>query len=153
MNANELREFGAALRLRFDMFLMMVFYTLNPGKQFHDGWHIDAMVAKTADLMNGNIKRLIVNLPPRNLKTLTFNVALSAFMLGHDPRLRIFCISYGERLAEDHAALFRKVIESDWYRRIFPAMQISRGEPRVFHNPRRLSALDLDRRRHDGHGR
>jgi predicted phage terminase large subunit-like protein len=69
---------------------------------------------------------LIVNVPPRNLKTITFNIALSAFMLGHDPRLRIFAISYGERLAEDHATLFRKVIESDWYRRIFPAMQIQR---------------------------
>ncbi len=70
--------------------------------------------------------RLIVNVPPRNLKSLTFNVALTAFMLGHDPRKRIFCISYGERLAEDHATQFRAIVESDWYPRIFPNMRIKR---------------------------
>lgn len=123
---NTLRDLDAALRLRFDIFLMMVYYTLNPGKLYLDNWHIDAMVFRANEIMRGNIRRLIVNVPPRNLKTITFNIALSAFMLGHDPRLRIFSISYGERLAEDHATLFRKVIESDWYRRIFPAMQIQR---------------------------
>lgn len=126
MNAFPMRELEAALRLRFDTFLMMVHHTLNPGKPYLDNWHIDAMVFRATEIMRGNTRRLIVNVPPRNLKTLTFNIALSAFMLGHDPRLRIFCISYGERLAENHAALFRKVIEADWYQRIFPAMQIMR---------------------------
>jgi predicted phage terminase large subunit-like protein len=126
MSTFKLEDLDAALRLRFDMFLMMVHYTVNPGKPYLDNWHIDAMVFRANEIMRGNVKRLIVNVPPRNLKTLTFNVALSAFMLGHDPRLRIFCISYGERLAEDHAALFRKVIESDWYQRMFPAMRIRR---------------------------
>lgn len=126
MSTFKLEDLDAALRLRFDMFLMMVHYTVNPGKPYLDNWHIDAMVFRANEIMRGNVKRLIVNVPPRNLKTLTFNVALSAFMLGHDPRLRTFCISYGERLAEDHAAIFRKVIESDWYQRIFSAMRIRR---------------------------
>jgi predicted phage terminase large subunit-like protein len=126
MSTSRLRALDAAVRLRFDIFLMMVHHTLNPGKTFLDNWHIDAMIFRANEIMRGNLKRLIVNVPPRNLKTLTFNVALTAFMLGHDPRIRIFCISYGERLAEDHAVLFRKVIESDWYQRIFPAMRIKR---------------------------
>lgn len=126
MSMLNIRDLDAALRLRFDIFLMMVYYTLNPGKPYLDNWHIDAMVFRANEIMCGNIRRLIVNVPPRNLKTITFNIALSAFMLGHDPCLKSFAISYGERLAEDHAALFRKVIESDWYRRIFPATQIQR---------------------------
>jgi predicted phage terminase large subunit-like protein len=127
MSTFKVEYLDAALRLRFDTFLRRVHHTINPGKPYRDNWHIDAMAFKANEIFRGNIKRLIVNVPPRNLKTLAFNIALSAFMLGHDPRVRIFCISYGERLAEDHAALFRKVIESDWYRRIFPAMQISRA--------------------------
>lgn len=126
MNIPNLRDLDAALRLRFDIFLMMVFLTLNPGKPYFDNWHIDAMVFRANEILRGNVRRLIVNVPPRNLKTITFNIALSAFMLGHDPRLRIFTVSYGERLAEDHAMDFRKVIESDWYPRIFPAMKIQR---------------------------
>ena len=70
------------------------------------------------------VQRLIVNMPPRNLKSLTFNVALSAFLLGHDPRKRIFCISYGGELSSEHAAQFRAIVQSEWYQRIFPRMRI-----------------------------
>jgi hypothetical protein len=120
------RELDAAMRTRFDIFLMMAHHTINPGVSYLDNWHIDAMVFQAEAIMTGDVKRLIVNVPPRNLKTLTFNVALTAFMLGHDPRKRIFCISYGERLAEDHATQFRAIVESDWYLRIFPKMRINR---------------------------
>jgi hypothetical protein len=49
-----------------------------------DNWHIDAMAYQVGRIMNGEVRRLIVNMPPRNLKSLAFNVALSAFLLGHD---------------------------------------------------------------------
>src|SRR5256885_807679 len=126
MDQLALRELDAAMRTRFDIFLMMAHHTINPGVPYLDNWHIDAMVAQAEAIMTGEVKRLIVNVPPRNLKSLTFNVALTAFMLGHDPRKRIFCISYGERLAEDHATQFRAIVESDWYLRIFPKMRINR---------------------------
>jgi predicted phage terminase large subunit-like protein len=126
MDRLALRELDAALRTRFDIFLMMVYRTVNPEKPYLHNWHIDAMVHQAEAIIRGDVKRLIVNVPPRNLKTITLNIALSAFILGHNPHKRIFCISYGERLAVDHAAQFRAVIESDWYRRIFPRMQIRR---------------------------
>jgi predicted phage terminase large subunit-like protein len=126
MDRLALRELDAALRTRFDIFLMMVHHTVNPERPYLHNWHVDAMVHQAEAVIGGDVKRLIVNVPPRNLKTLTFNVALSAFILGHNPHKRIFCISYGERLAVDHAAQFRAVVESDWYRRVFPRMQIKR---------------------------
>ena len=43
MQANEVRELDAALRLRFDLFLMRCFLTVNPGANFMDNWHIDHM--------------------------------------------------------------------------------------------------------------
>jgi predicted phage terminase large subunit-like protein len=122
-----LRGLDAALRSRFDIFLAMCHHTVNPGVPYLDSWHIDAMVCQAEAVIRGDVKRLMVNVPPRHLKTLTFNIALTAFMLGHDPSLRIFCISYGERLAEDHGTQFRAIIESDWYKRIFPRMRIRRA--------------------------
>ena len=65
-------------------------------------------------------------MPPRNLKSLAFNVALSAFLLGHDPRRRIFCISYGGELSAEHAAQFKAIVQSEWYQRIFPRMRVKR---------------------------
>ena len=85
MQANEVRELDAASRLRFDLFLMRCFLTVNPGAIFMDNWHIDHMAYQAERIVNGEVRRLIVNMPPRNLKSLTFNVALSAFLLGHDP--------------------------------------------------------------------
>ena len=85
MQANELRELDAVLRLQFDLFLMRCFLTVNPGAIFMDNWHIDAMSFQIGRIAKGDLRRLIVNMPPRNLKSLAFNVALSAYLLGHDP--------------------------------------------------------------------
>ncbi len=126
MQANEVRELDAASRLRFDLFLMRCFLTVNPGAIFMDNWHIDHMAYQAERIVNGEVRRLIVNMPPRNLKSLTFNVALSAFLLGHDPRKRIFCISYGAELAAEHSAQFKAIVQSKWYQRIFPRMRIRR---------------------------
>jgi predicted phage terminase large subunit-like protein len=126
METLEVREFDAALRLRFDLFLMRCFLTVNPGAAFVDNWHIDAMVHQVERIRDGEVRRLIVNVCPRSLKSLAFNVAFSAFMLGHDPRKRIFCISYGAELAAEHSAQFKAIVQSDWYQRIFPRMQIKR---------------------------
>ena len=117
MQANEVRELDAALRLRFDLFLMRCFLTVNPGATLMDNWHIDHMACQAERIANGEVRRLIVNMPPRNLKSLTFNVALSAFLLGHDPRKRIFCISYGAELAAEHSTQFKAIIQSEWYQR------------------------------------
>jgi predicted phage terminase large subunit-like protein len=48
-------------------------------------------------------------------------------MLGHNPRLKIFGISYGNELSSKHAADFRAIVESSWYRRAFPNMRIARA--------------------------
>jgi hypothetical protein len=45
-------------------------------------------------------------------------------LLGLNPRLRIICVSYSGDLAKKLANDFRAIVESDWYRRIFPRAQI-----------------------------
>ena len=49
------------------------------------------------------LRRLIITLPPRNLKSICASVAFPAFALGHDPTLRIVCASYAQDLAAKHA--------------------------------------------------
>ena len=53
MQPNEVRELDAALRLRFDMFLMRCFLTINPGVIFMDNWHIDAMAYQVERIIKG----------------------------------------------------------------------------------------------------
>jgi len=117
----------AILREDFQFFLRRCFMTLNPDTEFLPNWHLEAMGARLEWLRRGEINRLIINLPPRYLKSLTVSVAFPAFLLGHDPGLRIYVISYGSDLAAAHAADFRMIVESSWYRRAFPKMRVRKS--------------------------
>lgn len=64
-------------------------------------------------------KRLIVNLPPRHLKTFASSICLPAFILGRDPRAKIMIITYGENLAVEIADRVRGILRAAWYRATF----------------------------------
>ena len=117
----------AILRTDFNFFLRRCFMTLNPGSPYLPNWHIRAIGYQLERIRRGETKRHIINMPPRHLKSLTVSVAWPAFLLGHEPKRRIFVISYGNELSSKHASDFRSIVESKWYRRAFPAMQISRS--------------------------
>jgi predicted phage terminase large subunit-like protein len=83
-------------------------------------WHIEVIVAKLTAVREGRIRRLIINLPPRHLKSLLASVAFPAWCLGHDPSAQILCVSYAQDLADKLARDCRSIMMSSWYRRIFP---------------------------------
>ena len=117
----------AILRRHLDWFLRRCLMTLNPGSPYLPNWHISAITHQLERIRRGEITRLIINMPPRHLKSLTVSVAFPAFLLGHEPWHRIFAISYGSELSSKHASDFRSIVESPWYRRAFPAMRIWRS--------------------------
>ncbi len=123
---------NAALRSNFETFLHRCFLTLNPGSRFLTNWHIKAIAYQLMRVMSGEETRLIINLPPRSLKSIITSVALPAFLLGHNPRLKIFGISYGTELAAKHASDFRSIVESSWYRQAFSTMEIMRAADNDF---------------------
>ncbi|MER8400419.1 phage terminase large subunit [Mesorhizobium sp. M1348] len=124
-NAAALLNTGA--RADFYTFVRKVFQLVAPGEEFVPNWHIDAMCFAVMDFLAGTERRLVVNVPPRSLKSIILSVALPAFLLGHDPTKKIVCISYAGGLSDTHARYTRLVMESDWYRRLFPNARISRN--------------------------
>ena len=123
----EQRILDAALRTDFMTFVHRSMLTLNPGINFLRNWHLDAIAWHLQRVMAGEIKRLIINMPPRSLKSQMVSVALPAFWLGHQPRQKIFGISYGSDLAAKHAGDFRALVESRWYRQTFRNMRVARA--------------------------
>jgi predicted phage terminase large subunit-like protein len=115
----------AILRTSFSSFIEKVFYTVKPGHRFVPNWHIDVVADLAEQCTRGRLNRLLINLPPRSLKSIIASVALPAFILGHDPTARIICVSYGQTLADDLAKQFRLVMASKWYRDLFPDTQVS----------------------------
>ncbi len=66
------------------------------------------------------IRRLIINLPPRHAKSLSASVAFAAWCLGHEPSLQLLCASYAQELAGKLSRDCRRIVMSQWYRRVFP---------------------------------
>src|SRR4051794_1903656 len=126
MGRLEQEAFNAIIRSDPYAFLHRCFLMLNPGTPFMRNWHIAAILYRLEQIRNGEINRLIINLPPRYLKSIICSVAFPAFMLGHDPSYRIICLSYGADLSTKHAADFRAIVQSSWYRGAFPKLKVSR---------------------------
>ncbi len=117
----------AIVRNDFESFLERCLLSLNPGAPFLPNWHIRAIAHQLDSVRRGEINRLIINMPPRHLKSLATSVAFPAYLLGREPWHRIFAISYGDELSLKHASDFRSIVHSSWYRRAFPQMQILRS--------------------------
>src|SRR5438309_3254353 len=120
MNDLSPRVYKEILRLDLGYFAELCFCELNPQAAFLPNWHIEVIAAKLAAVRAGRIRRLIINLPPRHLKSLMASIAFSAWCLGHDPTAQILCVSYAQDLADKLARDCRSIMMSPWYRRIFP---------------------------------
>ncbi len=116
------------LRLELASFVRKCAISLSPGAPFSDNWHLHALAWHLEQVRLGRIRRLIVNMPPRSLKSISASVAFPAFVLGHDPTRRIICVSYASELATKHANDFRAIVEAPWYQASFPRMRLSRAK-------------------------
>ena len=119
------REYQAMLKLDFSSFVERTFYELNPEAVFRHGVYIDLVASALQKCLDGGVKRLIINLPPRGLKSHMVSVALVAFALGHDPTKKFICASYGQDLADKHARDCRTIMMSPMYRALFPQTVIA----------------------------
>src|SRR5947208_147182 len=120
MNDVSPRVYKEILRSDLGYFAERRFCELNPQAAFLPNWHIEVIAAKLAAVREGRIRRLIINLPPRHLKSLLASIAFPAWCLGHDPSAQILCVSYAQDLADKLARDCRNIMMSPWYRRIFP---------------------------------
>lgn len=114
-----LNEYHAFLRQDFCAFIERSFYELNPQTEFLPNWHIEVIAAELDACRNGQTRRLIVNLPPRSLKSHCATVVFPAWLLGHNPSSQIICASYAQDLSNKHAIDCRAIMMSGFYRSVF----------------------------------
>jgi hypothetical protein len=111
-------------------FTQFAFSVVRPGTSFKPNWHFDAITYKLAEIASGRIRRLIITLPPRTLKSLCASVALPAWFLGHYPWERVVVVSYSDFLARTHASDFRRLVNDPLYKETFPKMCLDRETDR-----------------------
>ena len=136
MKSSQSRVLDSLLRSDFPSFIHKCFLELSSGTTYLPNWHIQAMAYELDRCRTGENKRLIITVPPRSLKSLCTSIAFPAFLLGHAPTQRTINASYSQELAAKFAAGFRQIVNSDWYRRIFPAMLAGRDTEGEFETTR-----------------
>ncbi len=115
-----------ALRDDFPLFVQRAFRHLYPNRQFDHAKHILAICHELDRVLAAREQRLLITAPPRHLKSFIASVCFPPFALGHEPSLKILCISYSAELAETFARDTREIMQSDWYQRLFPGTRLDR---------------------------
>ena len=109
----------ALLRTDLASFIEKTFMTIDRSQVYERNWHIEVIADTLQKCERGEIRRLIINLPPRSLKSVCASVAFPAWLLGRNPGYRVVCVSYADDLASKHARDCRSVIEAEWYKDTF----------------------------------
>ncbi len=102
------------------VFARKAFEVLNPGATLEDNWHIEAIIYVLDELRAGSWRHQIINMPPRTLKSQLCSVIWPAFLLGQNPSAKIAVVSYAEPLAEELSTQCRRLMQSPFYRGVFP---------------------------------
>jgi predicted phage terminase large subunit-like protein len=118
-------EIDELCRHDFGMFIMCA-APHSLGQELEHNWHIDALAYTCSKAAEPGPMRQIINLPPRYLKTFVGSVCLIAWLLGRDPKAHIINISYSAVLAEKFGADTLRLMQSDWYQRVFPGTKLER---------------------------
>lgn len=125
MVTDELRALNEATRLSFDTFAERAFRSVEGDASAYEwNWHIGCVAEHLEAVHRGEIKKLIINIPPRTLKSYLVACAFPAWVMGLAPYSKFIMTSYSGGLAEDHIVNCKNIIKDDWYRQCFPETKI-----------------------------
>lgn len=106
------------LRTSIEMFAGAAFQDLEGAALEWAPFHF-LLLSKLEQARRGDLKRLIITLPPRLLKSFFTSVVLPTWILGHNPGAKVMCVSYGKTLSDDFAAKRKDLMSSALYKSLF----------------------------------
>lgn len=101
---------------RLKDFLECSWRVLHPTKPFIDGWHIGAICEHLEAVRSGQLKRLLIAVPPGTTKSVTISVVWPAWTWATRPDWQWLSSSHSDDPAARDAQRMRELIQSEWYR-------------------------------------
>jgi predicted phage terminase large subunit-like protein len=96
-------------------FTRQAWHILEPATTYLHNWHVDCISEHLEAVSAGQIKRLLVNIPPRYMKSISITIMWPVWEWIKRPELRYLFDSYSEDLMQEHNVARRTIIESEWY--------------------------------------
>jgi predicted phage terminase large subunit-like protein len=126
-----------ACRRSLSTFIRRAWPELEPGQPYIHGWHMDAISEHLQAVSAGQIKRLLINIPPGTMKSMSVGIFWPAWEWGPlgRPSLRVIGASHEERLATRDNMRMRRLIASEWYQQLWPTALVNdQNEKTYFEN-------------------
>ena len=88
------------------------------------GRHIELISNKLRQLESGEIKRLMVFLPPRSSKSVLCSKLFPAWYIGRNPEHEILTVSHSDQLTSDFGRSVRDIVNSEEFQNIFKSVSL-----------------------------
>lgn len=104
-------------------FTRLAFGMTHPGSEYRHHWPMEVIGDYLTRCHEGEYRRLIINMPPRYLKSFFVSVAFPAWVLGRRPETKVMCIAGSRGLADDQHLLTKNLMSHAKYRSLFPHLR------------------------------
>lgn len=98
---------------KLSTFVRAAWPIVEPATPFVSGWHIDVVCEHLEAVTAGELPRLIINVPPRTMKSLTVSVFWPAWEWLTSPHIRWLYASYAEDLSQRDSLKCRRLIRAE----------------------------------------
>ena len=96
-------------------FVKQSWHVVEPGIPFIPSWHIEAICEHLEAISSGEIRRLLINIPPRHSKSTIVSVMFPAWEWIAKPEEKFLCASYSGTLSTRDNLKTRRLLQSPWY--------------------------------------
>lgn len=123
----------ALCELGLKRFVTEMWPILEPGAKFTDGRPVDAICEHLEAVSDGEIKRLLINVPPGCTKSMLTNVFWPCWIWGprHRPSARFLSVAYNAGLTVRDNRRSRALLESKEFKGLWPHVQLNPHEQNV----------------------
>lgn len=126
-------------------FFLKAWEVLEPSTPLAVNWHLELICEYLELVDEGKIKKLLINIAPRHLKSIIVSVIYPCWQWLRRPELRSIYLSYSSSLANDLSDLRRSLIQSAWYQSIAPDIKLSNSKNRVSEFANNYTGLQIAR--------
>jgi predicted phage terminase large subunit-like protein len=106
-------------------FVRQAWPILEPQTPLVWNWHIELVCEWLEEVTAGRVTRLVLNLPPRFMKSILVSVMWPCWEWAMKPGNRWVFLGYSANLSTKHSVDRRTLITSEWYRRNFPHVRLA----------------------------
>jgi hypothetical protein len=107
------RDEAEACTARLGTFIRHAWPIVEPATPYVASWHVDTICEHLEAVSAGELHRLIINVPPRTMKSLSVAVFWPAWEWLRKPWLRWLFASYAEVLSQRDSMKMRRLIKSE----------------------------------------